>query len=136
MDHVTIKKKAYLAFTRKPVEESKLEMYLLGWGCVTGDADYGLFPLFHSTMWVPAGSARSFYSNPRVDLLLDKARVTLDPDLRKGIYGEIIDILWYEAPWLYLHSEVQINAQQTTVHGIIHHQNELIIATEAWKEQP
>ena len=131
---VTMEWATYLAFSRKPVEESELEMYLLGWGTVTGDADYGLYALFHTTQWVPAGSARSFYSNSQADLLMDEARVTPVPDLRKDIYGEIIDILWYEAPWLYLHSEVQINAQRTTVHGIIYHQNERIIATEAWKE--
>ncbi|MBT9143375.1 MAG: Glutathione-binding protein GsiB [Dehalococcoidia bacterium] len=132
---VTMEWAAYLAFTRKPLEESKLEMYLLGWGTVTGDADYGLYPLFHTTQWVPAGSARSFYSNVQVDLLLDKARVTPVSELRKNLYGQIIDILWYEAPWLFLHSEVQINAQRKGVHGLIHHPMENIFAWEAWIEQ-
>ena len=131
---ITMEWATYLAFSRKPVEESELEMYLLGWGTVTGDADYGLYALFHTTQWVPGGSARSFYSNVQADLLMDTARVTPTPDLRRAIYGELIEILWRDAPWLYLHSEVQINAQRTNVHGIIYHQNERIIAIEAWKE--
>jgi len=131
---ITMEWATYLAFSRKPVEESELEMYLLSWGTVTGDADYGLYALFHTTQWVPGGSARSFYSNVQADLLMDTARVTPTPDLRRAIYGELIEILWRDAPWLYLHSEVQINAQRTNVHGIIYHQNERIIAIEAWKE--
>ncbi len=131
---VTMEWATYLAFTRKPVEESELEMYLLGWGTVTGDADYGIYALFHTTQWVPDGSARSFYSNAQADLLMDTARVMPNPTLRDGIYGELIDLLWYEAPWLYLHSEVQINGQRANIHGLVYHQNERIIVTEAWIE--
>lgn len=77
---VTMEWAAYIAFTRKPLEESELEMYLLGWGCVTMDADYGLYPLFHSSQWVPTGPHRGFYRNPEVDALLDQARAVADPD--------------------------------------------------------
>ena len=42
------------------------DMFILGWTTVTGDADYGLYALFHSKNQGAAGN-RSFYDNPEVD---------------------------------------------------------------------
>jgi peptide/nickel transport system substrate-binding protein len=131
---ITMEWAAYLAFLRKPVEEATFDMFMLGWGCVTLDADYGLFPLFHTSEWAPRGSNRSFYSNPKVDALLEEARVTTDPEARKALYAEVISILWEDAGWLFLHYEVQINAQSTKVKGLIHHPREYILAHRAWLE--
>ncbi|MGL5051901.1 MAG: glutathione ABC transporter substrate-binding protein [Fusobacteriaceae bacterium] len=64
------------------------DMFILGWVSVTGDADYGLYPLFHSSAQGGAGN-RSFYSNPVVDKQLEEARASVDPVLRKKLYGEI-----------------------------------------------
>src|SRR5699024_749779 len=49
------------------------EMFILGWTTVTGDADYGLYALFHSKNQGAAGN-RVFYDNPEVDELLDAGR--------------------------------------------------------------
>ncbi|MCS7240763.1 MAG: glutathione ABC transporter substrate-binding protein [Candidatus Bipolaricaulota bacterium] len=130
---ITMEWAAYLAFLRKPVHEATFDMFMLGWGCVTLDADYGLFPLFHTSEWSPK-SNRSFYSNPVVDALLEKGRVTPDPEARKAIYAEAIKVLWEDAPWIFLHYEVQINAQSTKVKGLIHHPREYILAHRAWLE--
>ena len=131
---ITMEWAAYLAFLRKPVEEATYDMFLLGWGCVTLDADYGLFPLLHSGEWPTKGWANTFYKNPQVDALLEKGRVTVEPEARKAIYADVIKILWEDAPWLFLHYEVQINAQSTKVKGLIHHPREYILAHRAWLE--
>jgi len=131
---ITMEWAAYLAFTRRPLAESTINMYMLGWGCVTVDADYGLFPLFHTTQWAP-GFNRSFYSNPTVDALLDLGRVTSDVEARKAIYADAIAYIWQDAPWLWLHYEGQINAQSTTAKGLIHHVREIIIADRAWLDR-
>lgn len=132
---ITMEWAAYLAFLRKPVEEATFDMFMLGWGCVTLDADYGLFPLFHTSEWAPRGSNRSFYSHPTVDALLEAARVQSDPEARKKIYAELIAFLWQDAPWLFLHYEEQLNAQRTVVKGLIHHPREYILAHKAWLDQ-
>jgi len=132
---VTMEWAAYLAFTRKPLAESTVEMFMLGWGCVTLDADYGLFPLFHTSQWVPAGSNRSFYSNPMVDTLLELGRVAPDPVSRKAIYARVLKVLWEDAGWLFLHYEGQINAQRTVAKGLVHEARELILAHRAWLDQ-
>jgi peptide/nickel transport system substrate-binding protein len=43
----------------------------------------------------------SFYSNPRVDELVDKARRELDPKVRTKTYGEAQEIICDEAPWAF-----------------------------------
>lgn len=77
------------------------ELFILGWTTVTGDADYGLYALFHSTQHGSPGN-RSFYSNDRVDELLDFARSEADQAKRNDAYKEISEILVEEAPMVYL----------------------------------
>jgi peptide/nickel transport system substrate-binding protein len=77
------------------------DMFILGWVTVTADADYGLYALFHRDNWGNAGN-RTFWSDPRVDQLLDRGRTTIDPDARRRIYYEAQEIILREAPWIFL----------------------------------
>lgn len=77
------------------------ELFLLGWTTVTGDADYGLYALFHSSQHGSPGN-RSFYTNTRVDELLDAARSYTNQADRDAAYKEISEILVEEAPMVYL----------------------------------
>jgi peptide/nickel transport system substrate-binding protein len=74
-------------------------MFILGWVTVTGDPDYGLFPLFHSASHGPAGN-RMFYTNPEVDRLLNQGRTETDPVIREQIYYQVQQIVHREAPWI------------------------------------
>lgn len=124
----TLEWAAYLAKTNLPKEENEVPFAMLGWGTVTGDADYGLYALFHSTQHVPAGSNRSFYANPTVDALLDQARTNPNPILREVVYEEAMQIIWDEAAWLFLHSETQLVAVRDNVVGLIIHPTERYLA--------
>ena len=73
------------------------EMFLLGWGTVTRDPDYGMYELI-STSTMGAAGNRSFYSNPTVDKLLEEGRTELDPEKRKAIYKEIQEIIRKDIP--------------------------------------
>ncbi len=106
------------------------DAYMLGWGTVTWDADYGLYPLFHSEEWPPS-SNRSYYANEELDALLEEARREMDPDMREEIYAEAIEIIWDDAPWLFLYDQVQVNAELDRVEGLIHHPLENISAWDA-----
>ena len=134
LELITMEWATYLEATGKRYDEAEQELYMLGWGCVTGDADYGLYSMFHSTQWRPDGPGRSYYKNERVDELLQRARVTADEDLRADLYAESIELIWEDAPWLFLHSESQLNGYNTRVQGLIHHPLEFISANEAWIE--
>jgi len=125
---------AYLEFTRRPVEENTVPMAMLGWGTVTGDADYGLFALFHTSEHVPNGSNRAFYSNAVVDALLDEARTTPDESLRTQLYNDVLEILRTDAPWLFMHSETQLVAVRDGVTGLVIHPTERVLALTADKD--
>jgi len=76
------------------------DMFLLGWSTMTGDSDYGIFPLFHSGE-IGAGN-RVFFENARVDELLEQGRMAVDHAERDRIYREVTEILVYEAPMIFL----------------------------------
>ncbi|MCM3763207.1 glutathione ABC transporter substrate-binding protein [Alkalihalobacillus oceani] len=80
------------------------DMFVLGWTTVTGDGDYGMYPLFHSSNFGEPGN-RTFLSNPELDDLLEQARQNPDPDERLELYSQIQEILVDEAPMLYIHHQ-------------------------------
>ena len=88
--------------------EGNHDMFLLGWSSVTGDADYGLYSLFHSNEFGAAGN-RTFYKNERIDELLDLGRATIDEGTRRAYYNEVQEIIVEDAPW------VPINVGETTI---------------------
>ncbi|MCL4463825.1 MAG: hypothetical protein M1551_08375 [Firmicutes bacterium] len=123
----------YLDTVIVPPAEAQHDMFMLGWGTMTLDADYGLYALFHSSQWPPANNV-SYYSNPEVDALLDEARVTPDRTVREGLYQQIISKIWEDAPWVFLYNEGQVNAVRSNVKGLIHHPLENISAWDAYIE--
>jgi ABC-type transport system substrate-binding protein len=61
-------------------------------------------PLFTTGALPPAGSNSSFYSNPRFDDLVERARHELDPGHRRKLYHAASDILRDDAPWAFAYS--------------------------------
>lgn len=96
------------------------DMFILAWSTVTGDADYGLYPLFHSSQYGNPGN-RTFWSHPRVDELLDLARLTADPDTRQAAYWEAQEIIRDEAPWIFLISTLEVNGLRNNITGFEAH---------------
>jgi len=123
----------YLDTVIVPPEQAEHDIFMLGWGTVTLDADYGLYALFHSSQWPPANNV-SYYANDDVDALLDEARVTPDRVVREGLYKDAIEIIWNDAPWIFLHNEGQVNGVRSNVKGLIHHPLENISAWNAYIE--
>jgi len=119
---------SYIPFTGRPVEENEVQMAMLGWGTVTGDADYGLYALFHTSQHAPAGFNRGFYSNAVVDALLEQARTSSDTSLRQQAYEDVLELLYQDAAWLFLYSEAQIVGVRNNVEGLIIHPTERYIA--------
>jgi ABC-type transport system substrate-binding protein len=117
----------YVPFVRAEEPNNQVQFAMLGWGTPTMDADYALYALFHSSQ-IPPGFNGAFYENPEVDALLDEARSTADQDLRAQLYADAIEIIWEDAPWLFLYSEVQVTAIRSNVEGFIVHPSERLIA--------
>ncbi len=73
------------------------DMFILGWSNSTGDADYGLYALFHSSQHGDPGN-RSFYTNADVDALLDAGRREADQTARENIYKEALQKISDDSP--------------------------------------
>ncbi len=123
---------SYLAFTSQPPEEAEYDAFMLGWGTVTLDSDYGLYALLHSRQWNPNGNNRGFYRNEQVDQLLDEARVETNRSRREELYAEAMELIWEDAPWIFLYNQGQINANRQNVEGLIHHPLENLSAWDAY----
>jgi ABC-type transport system substrate-binding protein len=120
---------AYLVATAQPRESTYVPLALLGWGTVTGDADYGLYALFHSSQ--APNPNRAFYNNRMVDDLLDQARTNPDESLRRQLYADAIELIWNDAPWIFLYSESQVVAMRDNVRGFVIHPTERFLALNA-----
>ncbi|MCL2560051.1 MAG: ABC transporter substrate-binding protein [Turicibacter sp.] len=93
---ITVEWAAYLA----TLDASDFDAFMGGWGVVTGDADYALFPLFHSA-YHPA-SNRVRMASDYLDALLESARVSVDEAERISLYAEIQEYLYEAAPFVML----------------------------------
>jgi peptide/nickel transport system substrate-binding protein len=83
------------------VTHGQFQMHSLRW--IGGNEDPDIFEYaFHSDKFTPNGANRCFYSNPRVDALIDKARTETNQEKRKTIYAQIQQILAQDLPYLNL----------------------------------
>jgi peptide/nickel transport system substrate-binding protein len=81
------------------VTRGAYQLHSLRWA--GGNEDPDIFEyVFHSAKFTPNGANRTYYANPRVDLLIDKARSELDQNTRKQIYAEIQRILAEDLPYI------------------------------------
>ncbi|EOD00980.1 glutathione ABC transporter substrate-binding protein [Caldisalinibacter kiritimatiensis] len=92
------------------------EMFFLGWGTVTADADYGLYPMFHSASKGAAGN-RFFYENKELDELLEKGKTSTDPKEREEAYKKAQEIIVDDAPLVPTHYKIETVGIQKNVKG-------------------
>lgn len=98
------------------------DMFILGWSTVTADADYGMYPLFHSSNVGMPGN-RSFIRNDELDKILEDARREGDPDKRVELYKQAQEILVDEAPMIYIHHKQDLAGVSDKVEGFWQHPN-------------
>lgn len=83
------------------VTKGAFQLYSLRW--IGGNEDPDIFEYaFHSAKFPPQGANRSYYTNPRLDALIDKGLAELNPTVRKQIYVEVQKILAEDLPYINL----------------------------------
>jgi peptide/nickel transport system substrate-binding protein len=101
---------------------SGARMALMGWLQDYPDASNYLDPLFNSRSIAKVSSLnRSFYSNPRVNTLLDEALGERDIPKRERMYREAQRIIVDDAPVVFLHHTERYVIRQPWVKGPILH---------------
>jgi peptide/nickel transport system substrate-binding protein len=83
------------------VQHGAFQMYGLRW--IGGNEDPDIFEYaFHSAKMPPNGANRVYYSNPKVDALIDQARRSIDPNQRRPLYAEVQTLVAQDLPYINL----------------------------------
>jgi peptide/nickel transport system substrate-binding protein len=120
----------YLGTVNVPLTKASTDLHLLGWAPAYLDAQQQ-FEQFYSARWPNAGLATSYYKNPQVDALIEKANAGTDPNQRKQDYCTAAKTVWNEAPWIFLYNQkypILTTSKVTNVTGL---PNEKFVTTWA-----
>ena len=83
------------------ITHGEFQVYSLRW--IGGNEDPEIFEYaFDTARIIPNGANRQYYSNPRVDALIEKARTEVDQSARRQDYAEIQHILAEDLPYINL----------------------------------
>jgi len=109
----------YVAGLLKPIAESELEVFLLGWGPLILDADMGLYGQFTCEVNPPKGLGAAFYCNAEYDKIMKASREEQNPDKRLELLKQASEIVWDDAPWMWLHVEKFVIAYSNKIQGMV-----------------
>ncbi|WOC15076.1 glutathione ABC transporter substrate-binding protein [Pseudochrobactrum sp. MP213Fo] len=99
-------------------EDATVQLYYAGWSASTGDADWGIRPLFYGQSFPPAMFNTAYFKNATVDGGIEGAISTADPAKRAEFYAEVQKAAWAEAPWIFLGVPQNISAQSNKLSGV------------------
>jgi peptide/nickel transport system substrate-binding protein len=99
--------------------EGKIPMIFMNWGSGTGDSDTSLYSPFYSAEHPPKGVNYTFYANPKVDPLLEKAREVPDAQ-RDALYREAVGLIMDDAPWTMINQLVNLEVRNKKVENVGH----------------
>lgn len=109
------------------------DMFVFGWTTVTGDADNGLYPLFHTDNLGEAGN-RTFVDDAKLDKLLDQARQTNDEKERFDYYREAQELITDIAPIIPIHHQEYLLGVRKEVQGLTQSPIQILNLKEAYME--
>ena len=125
----------YTATITKAADETPLRLSMIDWLPRTLDPRAALYPLFHSTEWMPRGQNTSFFKNPILDEWLDRATRAADPDDADRLFRRAQELVRDEAPWIFLLSPNAAVARSSDLHDPLLLPTELVTVSErTWVE--
>ncbi len=99
------------------ITKGAYQMHSLRW--VGGNLDPDIFEyVFATKSFAPKRANRTFYSNPRVDELIEQSHATLDQQQRKKLFDEIQQIIAEDLPYINLWYYDNVIVHTRRVHGI------------------
>jgi len=104
-----------LATLYADITRGNFQLYTLRW--VGGNNDPDIFEfVFHSRKIPPDGANRGHYRNPRLDALVDQARVEAERERRRQLYSEVQRIVAEDLPYLnlWLSDNVLVHRRRVT----------------------
>jgi peptide/nickel transport system substrate-binding protein len=99
------------------VQKGAFQLYSLRW--IGGNEDPDIFEaIFHSASFPPKRFNRGFYSNPRMDQLIDEGRRELDQNKRREIYAQVQRIVAQDLPYVNLWYFDNVLVTSDRVHNV------------------
>jgi peptide/nickel transport system substrate-binding protein len=99
------------------VQKGAFQLYSLRW--IGGNEDPDIFEaVFHSASVPPKRFNRGYYSNPRMDQLIDEGRRETDQNKRRAIYAEVQRILERDLPYINLWYFDNVLVTSERVHNV------------------
>lgn len=83
-------------------EDAEINMWYVSWSAGVGSPDNAIRPLFSTESFPSNGPNTAYYSNEKVDDLINSAITKIDEDEALEEYAEIQSIVYEDAPWLFL----------------------------------
>jgi ABC-type transport system substrate-binding protein len=124
---------AYLAITQRAGASA---MSAQGWRMDYADPSTFFEPLFSTSYISPESSNNTaFYSNPRYDGLVARARRETDGDVRRALYREANALLCDEAPWAFTYGQHNFDVHQPYVRGFAAHPVEPLAVRGVWLDR-
>lgn len=99
-------------------QADKTGAVLASWSSGVNGADLQLRPLYYSKSFAPGGANLGFFSDPKLDEMLDKAASTQDENARNAIYVEAQKEINQQAPQVLLYYQNDLYATGNDVSGV------------------
>lgn len=109
------------------LDSHRFEAALLGWSG-RPDPDGNIYGFFVTG----GGLNNSAYTNPRVDTLLDAARILTVPDHRRRAYGEVLTVLNEDLPYIFLWWPKEFKLHSPKLAGFVHIADGMMRFRHAW----
>ena len=116
-----IERSSFWDTLRLPVADAGWQIGMFGFNPSNASGLYHLDSMYTSNpdnVGRPAVWNITRYSNPEVDALLAEATVTVDGDARAAILSDVQEIVWSEAPYIWLHVNNIISATRADLGGV------------------
>lgn len=134
---IELKLVTFATYLRETGRPRVAQAAFTGWHQDFPDPSNFMDILFHSRSIHPQNSEnRSFYRNPELDAILDRARAETDREARLALYARANEILAREAPWAFLFYPVDMFVWQPYVKGFRPHPVWLNEYRHVWLDLP
>ncbi len=123
-------------YFKLPQAEAEYDMLIFGFNPSNGDIGYHLNAVFLSNedpAAAPPVWNLMWYSNPEVDALLQEGQTTVDTEARLEILGQAQQLIWDDAPMIWLYSTELLVGAQASVQDVYSWPTVFTVVREASK---
>lgn len=100
-------------------DEATIDSWYVNWSASSFNTDEAMRNLLRSDNIPPTAYNTAYFKNTEFDTALDAALHSTDPAVIKENYDLAQQIVWEEAPWIFLGSDNVIAAQKNYVDGVV-----------------